>query len=599
MVKIIDLETKTEYEVDLKSNGENKQICPKCSESRKEKNKKLKCFSFNKQLNVGYCNHCTTRFAGKNDFKPTEKVVYKKPIWKNNTNLSDKALRWFEQRGISQTTLNQFKIAEGLEYMPQQEKEVNTVQFPYFRHGELINIKYRDGLKNFKLSSGAELVFYNIDSIIGCDEVIICEGEIDCMSIYQSGFKNVISVPNGAGASSLVYLDSAIDLFDDETKYIIAVDNDAAGLKLRNELVRRLGFENCKEVIFGNCKDANECLQKNGIQGVIDAIANAKEFPITGVFTAKDIDSQIDDYYNNGLPKGENIGMVEFDRLLKFHKGYITIITGVPNMGKSEVLDFICVKLNVLHDWKFALYSPENHPLQLHFSKIAEKFIGKVFSQNENGRMSKMELSLVKEHFNKNFFFIKPETDFTLDSILQSVKTLVKRHGVNAFVIDAWNKLDHQYTNNETQYISKELDKLAMFCEVNNVHLFLVAHPTKLKKLPSGEWETPTLYSINGSSNFFNKAANGLSVGRDTEGFTEVYVQKVKFKHWGQQGLVKWAWNRNNGRYYSGYEDNTNWLIKGEQAEMPLTTMKPNESFESDNTEIVPFTFTPTENQPF
>lgn len=560
-MKILDVDSKVEYEIDVKSQGENKSVCPKCSENRKEKHKKLKCFSFNKHLNVGYCNHCVTKFIGKVDWKPIEKVVYKKPVWRNNTELSDKVIKWFESRKINQKTLIDFKVTEGLEWMPQVEKEVNTIQFNYFRHGDFINTKFRSATKDFKLISGAELIFYNIDSVIGYSEVIICEGEIDCMTLVQCGFPNTISVPNGAGSSSLVFLDSAIDLFDDDTKFIIAVDNDEAGLKLRNELVRRLGFENCKEVTFLDCKDANECLMKYDLEAVMKCVADAKEFPINGVFSAKDINKEIDDYYYNGLPKGDTIGLPEFDELLKFHKGYITTITGIPNMGKSEILDFICVRLNIVSGWKFAMYSPENHPLELHFSKFAEKFIGKTFNKNDPNRMSKEELDMVKTHFDNNFFFIKPEEDFTLDNILNSVKILIRRNGINAFIIDAWNKVDHKYTSNETQYISKELDKLAMFCEINNVHLFLVAHPTKLKKEPSGAWEVPTLYSINGSANFFNKTSNGLSIGRDGDGLTDIYIQKVKFKHWGQQGMVKWSWNRVNGRYYKGFPDDRNWLL--------------------------------------
>jgi hypothetical protein len=36
-----------------------------------------------------------------------------------------------------------------------------------FMGGELTNIKYRDARKNFKLVSGAEKVFYNIDATVG------------------------------------------------------------------------------------------------------------------------------------------------------------------------------------------------------------------------------------------------------------------------------------------------------------------------------------------------------------------------------------------------------------------------------------------------
>lgn len=215
------------------------------------------------------------------------------------------------------------------------------------------------------------------------------------------------------------------------------------------------------------------------------------------------------------------------------------------------------------------MYSPENYPLQLHFSKFAEKFIGKPFS-GEN-KMNHAEVELAKKHFNDNFFFIKPEDGFTLDNILAMVKSLVRKHGIDAFVIDAWNKLDHLYEVNESQYISKQLDKLSTFCEINNVHLFLVAHPTKIAKdKSSGKFEIPNLYSISGSANFYNKTDNGICVYRNYDsGLTEVYIQKVKFKHWGIIGNCAFAWDSENGRYYNGTPDNSNWITnEGKQESM-------------------------------
>lgn len=379
--------------------------------------------------------------------------------------------------------------------------------------------------------------------------------------------KNVISVPNGAGLGKINfdYLDNCIDSFTENTKFILALDNDKAGLNLQNEIARRLGFENCTKVLFKDCKDANECLIKYGMKVTIDCFKDAKEFPIVGVFTASDIERDIYDYYNNGLPSGCGIGMAEMDMHLKFQEGYLTTITGIPGHGKSEFLDFLLCRLNISHGWKTALYSPENHPLELHFSKFAEKMIGKPFEGYN--KLSPLDLQeMIKYHAN-NFFFINPESDFTLDNILDAVRQLVRKKGVKAFVIDAWNKIDHKYTTNETQYISQQLDKITIFCEKNKIHCFLVAHPTKIQKdKVTGKYEIPNLYSISGSANFYNKTANGITVYRDYQSnITEIYVQKVKFKHWGQVGCVQFAWDKSNGRYYKGTPNTDNWLTYTEQ----------------------------------
>ena len=120
-----------------------------------------------------------------------------------------------------------------------------------------INIKYRDGRKNFKLVKGAEKVFYNIDNTINSDYVVIVEGEIDALSYVESGILSVVSVPNGAtiNNTNLDYLDSCIDYFDSKEKIILAVDTDEAGVTLKQELIRRLGAERCFTVEFGVYKD--------------------------------------------------------------------------------------------------------------------------------------------------------------------------------------------------------------------------------------------------------------------------------------------------------------------------------------------------------
>jgi twinkle protein len=122
--------------------------------------------------------------------------------------------------------------------MPQTGKPENTIKFNYFMGGDLINIKYRDGRKNFKLYKGAEKVFYNIDSIIGYEYCVIVEGEMDVLALHEAGITNAISVPNGAtlNTNNLEYLDNCIDYFDDKEKIILAVDTDEAGQALQAEL---------------------------------------------------------------------------------------------------------------------------------------------------------------------------------------------------------------------------------------------------------------------------------------------------------------------------------------------------------------------------
>ena len=190
------IEQFNQYDLEV---GKKEGICPKCSHDRKPENRKAKCAMYDWERGLGTCMNCDEVFQ-LHTFKRKggSDKVYVRPEWKNTTELSDKAIKWFEGRGISQSTLNRLKVSEGIEWMPQTSKNENTIQFNYFINNELINIKYRDGRKNFKLVKGAEKVFYNIDSTVGHDYVVIVEGEMDALSFVDAKIDSVVSVPNGA-----------------------------------------------------------------------------------------------------------------------------------------------------------------------------------------------------------------------------------------------------------------------------------------------------------------------------------------------------------------------------------------------------------------
>lgn len=460
------------------------------------------------------------------------------------------------------------RVTEGMEYMPQKQGQANTIQFNYFKNGQLVNTKYRTGDKCFKLCTGAELLPYNIDAIKGCKECIITEGEMDALSFIECGRKDVISVPNGANAN-LTYLDDYIeDYFEDKDVIYIASDTDTKGVELRDELMRRFGAERCRVLEYGEgCKDANEHLQKFGRDSLLKCIADAPETKIEGVFTVSDFEQSLDAIFENGLQKGVTIGHDCFDRLCSFETKRLCVVTGIPGSGKSEFIDEIAERLNMRYGWRFAYFSPENAPLAYHASKLIEKFTGKKFSKQYLGYG---EYKQVKEHLEQDFFFISPKDDFRLDTILEKAKSLVRRKGIKALVIDPYNRLeDESGGRNGTEYISHQLDRMTNFAQQNDLLVILMAHPTKLSKNKDGVVEAPTLYDISGSANFYNKADFGIVVHRNRiEDFTEVHVQKVKFRHLGECGTALFKYNLNNGRYSpytNGIEpvwDNTNHLTE-------------------------------------
>lgn len=555
-----------------RNHGNDKVLCPKCSHNRK--NKKDPCLSIDLDTGDYNChNNCGFKGRVKTSvpYEPRPKEFIK-PVFANNTELSDAVVKWFQGRGISQKTLVQEKVTESVTWMPQPKKEVRTINFNYFRDGELINVKYRDGSKNFKMVKDAELIFYGIDGIKDSNWCVIVEGEMDYLAFKEAGVNEVISVPNGAskGSSNLEYLDNCISYFDNKDKIILATDNDEAGLALREELARRLGYDVCFKVDFKLCKDANEFLNTYGPSELKSVVTepNLIEFPMSGVITADMVWDDLKNLMVNGLTRGDTTGtMTEFDDLISFVPGQLMCVTGIPNHGKSPFSLQIMVSLALKHGWKWAICSPEHKPLHIFLVKICELLIGK--RTRPGFGFTDQEMNLAKSFISEYFYFIEPEDDdYTLDNILAKAKELVKRKGIKGLLIDPWNKLEHNMPkgDNETMYVSKELDKIIRFNQRNNVFTIVVAHPTKIRKnLKTGLFEVPNLYDIAGSANWFNKVDIGICYYRNfATKRGEVYIQKVKHEHLGEQGMCEVKYNINNSRLgdLHGDYDNSNWLLQ-------------------------------------
>lgn len=534
--------------------GEVATTCPQCSHTRKKKS--ARCLSVNVDLGVWNCNHCGwTGTLGKN----TERIEkeYKRPEPIRLTKLPQSIVDWFSNRGIAERALHDAKVASGTVFFPQTGKESSAIKFQYFRGESLINVKSRDSRKNFRLESGAERILYGLNTL--AKETVIVEGEIDCLSVYQCGIKACVSVPDGAPAantrdysSKFAFLDSD-DLSMVET-WIIAVDSDEAGMRLEDELSRRFGRENCKRVIWpSDCKDANEVLVRHGQDALRGCIENAKMYPIAGVFTANDIADRLSVLYDKGLERGVSTGWVNLDPYYTVRKGEMTIVTGMPNSGKSNWIDALMVNLAKYEGWRAAIFSPENQPVDDHMSRMIEKWCGEPFDDGPTPKMDRNVFENGIKWVSERFWWILPDDDseWTIDTILSRTKALVRRHGVDSLVIDPWNEIEHQRPSNmtETEYTSVVLKKVRQFARHNGIHIWFIAHPTKLHKdRNSGKYPVPTPYDISGSSHWRNKADNCITVFRDFDSpnktEVQIHIQKVRFRQIGKLGMAALDYNK-------------------------------------------------------
>lgn len=558
------------YNIDTRkhSSGKVKTICPQCNSTRGHKGDKSLSVDMDKGL--CYCHHCGYKLYIPDDeeerrrqekitkYKASAKLPshFRRPTYDPaRLGRSERLERdWTETRCLRQELLDELRITEQEEWMPQSQQKENCICFNYFEGDTLVNTKFRSGLKHFKMVSGAELIPYNVNGILGTREAVITEGEYDaCAIMTATGRRDVISVPAGA-QSNLTWMDRFVEThFDDKDTIYLAVDEDPKGETLRQELLRRLGPERCKIVRYGpDCKDSNEHLVRYGAESLAICLQQAQEVPLEGVFTADDYREELRSLYENGMQSGAETGWSNLDEVCTFELGREVVITGRPGEGKSEFTDELALRLCLNHEWKIAFYSPENMPVTYHLKKLADKLLGKEFAPGYG-----MTEGLYEQTVNwlaANVTHILPGGEaYKIDNILEKARQLVRRRGVRTVVIDPLNRLEQDSGVTEREYIRSVLNKLCRFAQQQRCLVILIAHPRKVNRNEvTGEQRRVEMNDINGSADFGNMADYCIDVDRnDKKEIVTIYIDKVRFKHLGRGGTsAKFVYNYVSGRYF-------------------------------------------------
>lgn len=563
---------------------EQRVHCPECAVRMPYKHahseRTSKDLAVNIDLGTWMCHRCDWRGALKEIKIETNHKVFKPVPVKPRTKPceEDKTFKMYEyfrvKRKIPKDILIRNKVALEKAYFAESKQEENAIVFNYFVDGILVNAKYRSMDKKFAQVKGGQKVFYKLDDIKEQNYCIITEGEIDALSFETAGYKSAISIPDGAINPKaeniqvkMQFLDNCFQHFAKIDKIILALDTDAPGLRMREELARRFGKSKCFILRFPEgCKDGNEVLVNHGVDTLAQCVENAIPYPVEGYFKAEDSIDEMNSLYENGYPDGAKTGWHNFDEKIKFFPSIISTITGLPSHGKSNFLDELMVRLAIKSGTKFGVFSSENGTKEIHLHRLCEIIIGKPLLPTYNGRMSREEMNQALEFINEHFYFIEPkDNNNSMESIIEISQYLVQRFGIKGLILDPWNTIDHEFgKDTETEYTKKMLNKLTFFEREHGLMLFIVAHPTKMPKVKGkSKYEIPTLYDINGSSNWYNKTELGISVYRDfsddfeSTNWTGVFIQKVKHKYWGRTGMVKFHFDPSCQRFYEdGYEPN-------------------------------------------
>ena len=418
-------------------------------------------------------------------------------------NHSTKKLRVYDylaKRCISPGTIS---------YADIREDEQGNIVFNYYDTNDVLKmVKYRPSRKIQKgetkmwCQKGADTspLLFNMNRINVTQPLIICEGEIDCLALIESGCTNTVSVPLGAG--NYGWVEENWDWLEQFDSIILCGDNDDAGRKMIKEVAPRLGTWRVKvaelptEHTLSNgkvvsIKDANDVLFRMGEDALRNAIANAKDSPVPSVVDFADVlDVDINDI------DGIRTGFHDIDQsLLRLFYGTFNIISGTPGSGKTSIL--YQVINNAMDDgvncW---IYSRELN------NWLSKNWQLHIFAGNRNNK------ECVDEHTGAKYYVIPKEIKVQIsefyrgrlalyrddypndkDSLLQAMVDSRRKYGSRVFLLDNLMTInlggnDENINERQTAFINELIE----FSVKYDACVILVAHPRKNDVRANGCW---------------------------------------------------------------------------------------------------------------
>lgn len=504
-----------------------------------------------------------------------------------------KVYAYFEQRKISRETLDALDV--------RQDSEGNVVFNYYDTNDVLTMVKYKPSHKVqhgqakcwCQQNSDTTPLLFNMNRINVNSPLLICEGEPDCLSAIEVGFKNAVSVP--LGSSNLHWIDENLEWLDQFESIIICADNDDAGVKMQKECVPRLGSWRTKVVDIpaipiGNTgrvtKDLNEILYVCGKDKVLELILDAKDSPVPSVADLSDVEpTEYEDV--DGVTTG--LKAID-DELMRLFFGTLTIVSGQPGSGKSSLLtQLACNSLdNDISTWLFSGELPNGvEKSWFNYIFAGPRNITDAISRRGNPykKISTTTLAEINKTYKGRWHIYRDDYDNTLDKLIASMTDTVRKYGARCLILDNFMCIDTETSEEELRSQTDTIKKLIEFAKKYQVAVILVCHP---RKMDAGT--NVGIYDIAGTSNIVNLAHRTIGLRRVTDAEREnaakysekrrqllkydVIVTVVKDRMFGRQNIdVGLYYDPASRRFFSDmdeYDRRFSWDKKEYKEPLPL-----------------------------
>lgn len=493
------------------------------------KKKRFKCFSCNGTYNLidHYIQHYGLSFYDAlveiaKDFNLShimidKPVVNRKPKEKPKEHeaAGDSVISYLGLRKISSKTIEYAGIkADG-----------DKIVFEYLdENGVHIANKYRPAkkinkgeLKMWFQKDTNQNTLFNMHRIDVGQPLIICEGEIDCLSLIEVGQKNAVSIPTGA--TSEEWIDSCWEWLVQFEEVTIWFDADSAGKDGARKVSARLPNRIVKVVYATKGNDINEILYRHGKEAILEELNSAKEIDIAGIAKM----SQVVDF---NVYEAEKIksGIPLLDKYIwGFIMGTLDIITGYNGSGKSTLINQMCIAESLSQGFKCFVFSGEltlsNFKYWLYNTIANEQDLEKctTYDKKEYYKVKSMAKNNITTWIDEKLFMYD-KLDYGEKSLLNMMELLAKRKGVKCFIIDNLMKVELDESKNEFNAQKNFVNKLKSFAVQYDAVVHLVAHP---RKPQAGQ--KLTKYDVAGTGDITNLADYVIGVHRTTKEEKDAY----------------------------------------------------------------------------
>ena len=465
----------------------------------------------------------------------------KKPPTKHE-NYNKNILTYCEKRNISKNTIDYVGVKENN----------NCVVFEYRNElGEHLANKYRKTKKSegpkmwFEKGTNVNTLF-NMDKINISEPLLITEGEFDCLSAIESGFKNTVSIPSGVNSTN-EWITSNWTFIEQFEEIIIWFDNDEAGIKGSREVFNRLPNKSVKIVRCEIANDINELLHKYGKLAVLKQIEKASTPILEGVATL-DMIEDFDVHEAETLKTG--IDYID-EKLIGMVFGSLNVLSGKNGSGKSTILNQIYIAEAIAQGYKTFLFSGELISGNVKYwllQTLANEDQFAEYTAKDGHKYKKVTIQSKEKIVNdmKDRFFLYDSDDYRIEAIIEKMTILAKRYGVRVFVIDNLMTIESSLKDKyeaETDIVKK----LKNFAKKYNALVHLVAHP---RKSMNDEIEKD---DVAGSANITNLADYVTTISRAKDDVVEydAILKILKNRHTGVNVGKRLMFNIERKRFYS------------------------------------------------